>query len=364
MLVFAAAGGRLTPAEGVAVTLASLVPALATHRWIEEPLRHSKAHLRRPRAILAGALAGPAVAVAAGVALSASLASPAALAAGQVEGAGQLARTGALQETAAGLRPRPVDASEDRGKPYDDGCLVPEPARSSPACVYGARSARTTAVLYGDSHAMQLFPALEHVAERRGWRLVDLTKAGCPPSLVPVVSPLSRRRYPECEAWRAHALRRIRDLHPALVLATGSAHHQVFAGSRRLKGAAAARALGDGWPPALRELQRIAGTVVVMIDPPRAPIDVPGCVSEHLRELRRCAFARGRATAGAQTVGAAARTVERVTVLDPTDLLCLQDLCPSVIGDALVYRNSGHLTASFAATLGPWLGRRLPRIAG
>ena len=34
-----------------------------------------------------------------------------------------------------------------------------------------------------------------------------------------------------------------------------------------------------------------------------------------------------------------------------------------MIGDVLVYRNSGHLTASFAATLGPWLGRRLPRVA-
>jgi hypothetical protein len=50
-------------------------------------------------------------------------------------------------------------------------------------------------------------------------------------------------------------------------------------------------------------------------------------------------------------------------VLDPTDLLCLADVCPSVIGDVLVYRNSGHLTASFAATLGPWLERRLPRPA-
>ncbi len=50
-------------------------------------------------------------------------------------------------------------------------------------------------------------------------------------------------------------------------------------------------------------------------------------------------------------------------MLDPTDQLCLADLCPSVIGDVLVYRNSGHLTASFAATLGPWLGGRLPRVA-
>src|SRR5215208_5084233 len=52
VLVFAAAElGPLAPAEGVAVTMASLVPALLSHRFVEEPLRRSKAHLRRPRAI-------------------------------------------------------------------------------------------------------------------------------------------------------------------------------------------------------------------------------------------------------------------------------------------------------------------------
>jgi hypothetical protein len=30
-----------------------------------------------------------------------------------------------------------------------------------------------------------------------------------------------------------------------------------------------------------------------------------------------------------------------------------------VIGDVLVYRNAGHLTATYARTLAPWLGRRL-----
>jgi hypothetical protein len=87
--------------------------------------------------------------------------------------------------------------------------------------------------------------------------------------------------------------------------------------------------------------------------------DVPACVSEHLDALRRCAFARGPAAARAREVSDGARLVRGVTVLDPTDLICLPDVCPSVIGDVLVYRNSGHLTASFAATLAPWLGRRL-----
>ncbi len=364
VLVFAAAGGPLSTAEGVAVTLASLVPALFTHRWIEEPLRRSKAHLRRPRAILIGAIAGPAVAVASGVALSASLTSPAALGATEAEGAAQLQRTGRIQESATALRPRPVDASRDRGKPYRDGCLVDERATSSPRCVYGARRPLATVVLFGDSHAMQLFPALEHVALRRRWRLVNLTKAGCPPSAVSVVSPLSRRRYPECDAWREHALRRIeREERPALVLAAGSAHHQVLDGGERLGDEAGMRALAEGWRPVLRRLRATAGHVVVTTDPPRVPLDVPSCVSEHLDALRRCAFARGRAAARAQAVDDVVRAVDGVRVLDPTDQLCTAELCPSVIGDVLVYRNSGHLTASFAATLGPWLGRGLPRLA-
>ena len=365
MLVFAAARlGPLSVTEGLAVTLGSLVPALVTHRWIEEPLRRSKAHLRRPRAILVAAIAGPAAAVLSGVALSAGLASPVALSASEAEGAGQLARTGAIQESATSLRPRPVDASDDRGKPYRDGCLVSEQETRSPRCVYGARRPLATVVLFGDSHAMQLFPALEHVALRRRWRLVNLTKAGCPPSIAPVVSPLSRRRYPECDAWREHALRRIeREERPALVLAAGSAHHRVFDGSKRLGDEAGLRTLANGWRPVLRRLRATADHVVVAADPPRAPLDVPACVSEHLKELRRCAFARGRASAEAQAVSEILRTVGGVRVLDPKDVLCLEDLCPSVIGDVLVYRNSGHLTASFAATMGPWLGRRLPRIA-
>ena len=187
-------------------------------------------------------------------------------------------------------------------------------------------------MLFGDSHDMQLVPALEHVALRR--------------------------------RWREYALRRIeRDERPALVLAAGSAHHRVLKGGRQLGGDPGVRALAEGWRPVLRRLRAAARHVIAVTDPPRAPLDVPACVSAHLRELRRCAFARGRATARAQAVSEVLRTVDGIRVLDPTDVLCLEDLCPGVIGDVLVYRKSGHLTASFAATMGPWLGRRLPRLA-
>ena len=204
--------------------------------------------------------------------------------ASEAEGAGQLARTGAIQESATALRPRPVDASDDRGKPYRDGCLVSERETRSPRCVYGARRPLATVVLFGDSHAMQLFPALEHVALRRRWRLVEPDQGGLPavdrPRRLAVVAPAlpGMRRLAGARAAPdrargapgAGAGRRLRAPPRARRLA------------KRLGDEAGLRTLANGWRPVLRRLRATADHVVVAADPPRAPLDVPACVSEHL----------------------------------------------------------------------------------
>ncbi len=357
-LVFAAAAwGPLSTAEGIAVVLASVLPAVVTYRWIELPVRRWRIHVRRPRLTAAGALLAPAFAVAGGVALSASIASPPALSASEVEGAPQLQKTRSIQASARALRPRPRDAADDRGRGY--GCLVSERATTSPQCVHGNRRSARTVVIFGDSHAMQLFPAIEQMAARRRWRIVELTKAGCPPSRVRVVFTISDRSYAECDAWREHALRRIGRERAAMVVVTGSARYTVIERGRRLGVAAGDAALADGYPPVLTRLRRSARRVVVLRDTPRPSLDIPDCVSEAMDDLRRCAFPRGRATRRAGIVSAAAEDVKDVRVVDPTDGFCLEDLCPAVIGDVLVYRNSGHITATYMKTLGPWLARRM-----
>ncbi len=363
VLVFAAAPlGPLSTPGAIAVTMASLLPAMAAHRWIEEPMRRSRIHVRRPRLTLGGVVACPALAVAGGIVLSASLPSTPLLAASQVEGAPQLARTQALQSSASGLRPRPPDADKDRGRSYEDGCLVGERRITSPRCEYGDRDARKTVVLFGDSHAMQLFPALDRIARGRHWRLVQLTKAGCPPPRLRLIFTISGREYRECDRWRDYALRRIASERAFLVVAASSAHYTVLdAKGRRMDRDAGARALAGAYPAALRRLRSVARRVAVVADPPRPPVDVPGCVSEQLEHLSRCAFAPGAALARSRVVTAGFGRVKGVRVIDAERQFCLADVCPSVIGDVLVYRNSGHVTATFAETLSGWLGRRLPR---
>jgi peptidoglycan/LPS O-acetylase OafA/YrhL len=361
VLVFATQHGPRSTAAGVVATLVSVVPAIVTHRWIEEPLRRSRLHLRRPRLTLGVALACPAFAVACGIALSASIASPARLAADQVEGAAQLARTHTLQESATALRPTPREADADRGRSHADGCLVSERAETSPPCVYGDRRSGTTAVLFGDSHAMEFFPALERIARRRHWRLVQLTKAGCPPMPVRVFNPILHREYRECGPWREYALRRIeRQERPALIVAGSSSYYGVIDGGRRTVGDAGARALAAAYGGVLRRLRATAPHVIVLSDPPRPPFDVPGCVSQSLSHLRRCAFAPDPALVRSRIVTAAVRRVPGVQAIDAAGRFCLPDVCPAVIGNVLVYRNSGHVTATFAETLAGWLGRRLP----
>jgi hypothetical protein len=323
-----------------------------SHRLIEEPIRRSGIRVRR--AVVAAPVTAAAALIAA-VAISWSLPSPPTLAADKAEGAPQLARTHAIQRSAKALRPAPRDADDDRGRSFADGCLADSAATEPPPCVYGDRRSPTTVVLFGDSHAMQWFPALDRVAHRRHWRLVQITKAGCPPSAVDVIYAPERREYPECPVWREAALRRIERERPALAIVTGSVQYRVPG----LSAGAGMRALAGGYARVLERLRRSLPRVLVLSDVPMPPRDVPDCVAGAMKQLRRCAFPRRAATERSAAIAAGAARVPRIEVVDVSGRFCVRRLCPAVIGNVLVYRNSGHVTATYAATLAPWLARRV-----
>jgi hypothetical protein len=216
-------------------------------------------------------------------------------------------------------------------------------------------------VLFGDSHAFEYFSPIERIARKRHWRLMELTKQGCPPADVLVWATFLGRAYPECGDWQRSALRSMQAGRPAMIIAAGSAHYGVIEGDTRLAGAANMRALGSGYERMLRKLESIAGRVVFLTDSPRAPQDPPDCVAEHLDHLRRCAFKRGPAIANAQSIRTAVSGVAGLRVVDPTPEYCPRKLCPAVIGNVLVYRNSGHITDTYARTMTPWLSARIPK---
>jgi len=360
LLIFAAElWGPLSVAQGLAVVAFAYFPTLISHRLVEEPIHRSRVLARNPRSGATIWVFGSVASVTAALFLLFAHSSVPEAPMTEVRGAAALSADTHPQRSAKRLRPKPEDATDDRGPIPEDGCFVGEGQTRSPTCEYGDRTSDTTVVLFGDSHAMHHFPPLQRLARKRGWRLVALTKAGCPPNRA--VNGADDPFGEDCHEWREAALERIDAEGARLVVASGATAYAVNVGDRKLEGDERELALENGYVSVIERLRDGGAKVAVVKDPPRPPHDVPSCVSESLDRLERCAFGLPPEFDEQFDSRAAART-EGAELVDVTPKICFEGECAAVIGDALVYRNKGHLTATFAATLAPELERQLPPV--
>ncbi|MFR9673188.1 acyltransferase family protein [Streptomyces sp. TR06-5] len=344
------------------VVALSWIPAALSHRFVEEFFRRARVFRPTRRSLWLG-FACTALAVVVGAVSwlyvpRVPLASP-----GQVKGVAALRDGDAPQQTADALRPLPEDATEDRGRVHKDGCLVPQRDTVSPEppqCVYGDTSSDTTVVLFGDSHAMQYTPALARVARERGWKLMVLTKSGCTPADVATYNGQLKREYTECATWRRDAMERIDDLSPEMVVTGNQATTTVMQDGMRLDARAGAPKASAAYAETLEHLRSIGSRVVVMADNPHPPQDMPSCVSESLGDLDACAFPKSKGLGFERVNKDAAESVSGARLIDPSEALCQDDVCPAVVGNALVYRNSAHITATYMRTMTDWLDGELP----
>lgn len=268
---------------------------------------------------------------------------------------------GEPQRTAASdIRPDPARAGRDRGPLPGDGCFLSAGERRSPRCVYGDPSSDRRVVLFGDSHAMHHYPGLRPIVRKRGWRLVVLTKAGCPP--MTAVKRGAPGEATECGIWRRRALRRIeRKERPDMVIVGGSVNYRVYdRNGERLDEDAADEELESSYAEVLRRLGGTGARLVVMKDVPKPPYDVPSCVDKSRGRPGRCAFALPKGHWRAFDTRAARATGARL--VDVTGDICRERRCRAVIARTLVYRAGSHLTAHFARTLDGALGSQLPRL--
>ncbi len=358
-LIFAAAlFGPLSVAAGLAVVALAWVPSVASHWLIEDPVRRAGSLARLPnRALVLGA-ACTGVAVISGVLVANLQPSFHTASVSEVKGAAALPEQPQPQQTAKAVRPNPLRARADRSRVFYDGCLVGIEGTNSNRCLYGDPEGKRTLILFGDSHAMQYFPPLEALAEEHHWRLIALTKAECSPGEVKIRSMVADREYSQCDTWRESALQRIEesgDNGTVTVVMSGDTAYTAYGEEgEELTGAANADALQEGYEKALQRIQAAGPDTVVIRDTPASSQDVPSCVSEDLQHLQSCAFAQPREWDREFDERAAVAT-PGTHLIDLTAEICPSELCRAVIGNALVYRDKSHLTATFARTLTPWI---------
>lgn len=241
------------------------------------------------------------------------------------------------------------------------GCHADFNATDMPPCNFGAADQRRTVVLWGDSHALNWFPAWEALASAHGWRLISLTKAGCPVLDIEVWNSKLRREYVECKLWRDRMAARILELQPTLLVIANSALYAENVEDWR-------KGLGSQ----LDRMENRGIPIAVLRDTPRLSFSAPACVVRaHWRGLdprSSCSFSARDERVWRNDVAKAqaseVRAHRMAMNLDLSKAFCASsDICPTVdvVEEQIKLRfyDTDHFTPRFIRSMSGFVESRV-----
>ncbi len=318
VLPSSALGRPLRIRERVFCILLTILLAHLTSKFIEEPLRHKKL---AARTVYVAALATTVVSLVASLIIASSASS---------------------MITTKGATSFKFDLAKIMEKPivYGDGCHVNYGETKSGFCTYGDRNSSTTIVLYGDSHAAQWFPALNQLANERGFKLVSLTKSACSSVDIPREDQGAFKMV-HCTQWRKNSIQRIREIHPAAVIMSSFQYYSPPSGvSDRAKW------WRDGQLKLLQDLKGASDQLIYISDTPHPLRDIPNCLAS--RNSNACD----------STEKTPVSVVNGFKVIDPTPWLC-SSYCSAIIDGVVAYRDASHISVLMSLALMPKLEQGL-----
>ena len=359
ILVFALAGtGIVAPnlVQGLAIVAASVVLAVLTTRFVEKPLREW--HWPQLRAWRTAVVI---------VASGALLAGPVAVWQTRL----------IADEAAAAAQPRELTpgaaalAPENAGKPTPEATVIPAPAAmknewadidglctdgnvpSDPllsGCLQNSRpdKVKKRIVVLGDSHAQQYMAALGPIAKAHGWEVVTLLKGNCR------FGAESPERDADCNAFNKASAAYVMEHKPDAVFTVASLTHKEAPFETEV----------PGYLDGIRPFTEAGMDVVGIRDNPRFDINMPECVQKHGADAPECNAPLGESLADTSPLDAYRGRVDGLHLMDMSDFICADGICPAVVGNVYVYKDDNHLTKTYVQSMIPMFEKRLLATTG
>jgi peptidoglycan/LPS O-acetylase OafA/YrhL len=313
----------------VLASLGALGAAVATYRWVENPIRFSRAMTSWRRTTAVTVVIGLAV--------------------------GGLA-VGTRVVTGAVLEREPYATAVQAGKePKPYGCTeLTRTTSGAEVCLLGDVDATTTVLLLGDSHAMHWIPAFDAAARDAGLRLAVRWRHGCPAAEINVEQPAERG---PCGGYQAESLRAVDDLRPDAVVVSQA---QIY--TDRMQHADGSRMSEDEvrstWARANDELfahlTAVTPAVVAVKDNPQLDVDPLECLTRPWPELGDCSMTLAEAEeSNGELPGISAEIWSKygVTTWDGVwSETCDDTTCGVGDTDHPVYRDFHHLSMDYVLT--------------
>ncbi|MFI9487030.1 acyltransferase family protein [Promicromonospora sp. NPDC052451] len=254
----------------VLASLAALGAAVATYRWVENPVRFSPALRSWRRTAAVTLVIGVAVG---GLTLGTRVAT-----------ASVLQREPYATAVAERAEPEPYPCTEETTT-----------ASGDVVCLLGDVDSATTVLLLGDSHTMHWIPAFDVAARDAGLRLAVRWRHGCPAAEVVVEQPTERG---SCLPFQAGTLRIVDDLRPDAVVVSQAqiyADRMQHADGTRMDDAEVRAAWRSANDALFAHLTAVTPHVVAVVDNPRLDVDPLECLTRPWPGLGDCSMTRTEA---------------------------------------------------------------------
>ncbi len=254
-----------------------------------------------------------------------------------------------------GLTPSLATAIDDK-QPDRKRCQAKHGQTWVRTCTFGDQGSDVTMVLVGDSAMTAYLTPFKQIANTRGWKLVTMVKASCPPFLGlrgTLQWKIDRNR--SCAKWRQNVIKRLKADPPDFIV-FGHAKY-------KLKTLAGTNVPASRIPSVLQSavkktlVQLPAGSDALVLG--LVPNNKPGlieCLKAHKWSMVKCLSPRkslaqrprdSAIARGARIGGGSYGTLY--------DQVCTYDPCPVVHGKVLLWRDSVHLSETFVRKLKPSL---------
>ena len=228
-------------------------------------------------------------------------------------------------------------------------------------CIYGQKNSQRKIVVFGDSFAVSLIPAITEAFSSSGAQIIGLTLHECG---VSSVTPwLLGEPFTDCKVNRDWAIQRINSIEPELVIMAENATIPIA----KSRSKASEKERADLWAIGLKDTfkilseLRINSKMLYVGQWPVRDLGITDCVNADMAIADSCI---GRAQNGANLRSTASQLAQNSSInyVDSSRWMCDAYLCPAIISNSPVTFDNGHLANTFSKKLGPLLKSYLESI--
>jgi len=343
--------------QSLLLVLVAVGFSMITYRMVENPVRHWR--LPSKKSVIAGVtLVAITIVVLSLVITSKSQSRVAARPRVDPAASNQVV----LKQVAAATRitsvPRSISPSQAANDTVftahflDPFCQSFVPSTLTRICVRGDRRGKGLMVVYGDSNAQMWDSALSIIANRSHWRLVVLSKLGCPAEFVTVIPPGYPYINAICNPWHKWAVDWINTHKPNMLIVTqedGGFYREPSANGMPPHSFSTGQ-WQQGLAALLRSITVPNIEKVVLGNIPLMSQNVPVCLSANPHDVQACSTPIVRAVSPYIGAEMAAAQESGARYVYTTPWFC-STTCVPIVGRYVVYFDIHHVTETYARYL-------------